>query len=105
MNPIRLTVEGFLSFGKPAAECEAVLLGVRLENVYHRLAVHQAIGVSLLDHPAHGARGTRKRADIGGDCFIADDQTVAKTNGGNTRPLAGKVVGLDGGNVWVRVGI
>lgn len=45
------------------------------------------------------------RADIGGDCFIADDQTVAKTNGGNTRPLAGKVVGLDGGNVWVRVGI
>ena len=45
------------------------------------------------------------RAEIGDDCFIVDDQTVAKTNGGNTRSVAGKVIDLDAQGVWVRVGI
>ena len=31
-------------------------------------------------------------ADIGNACFIADDQTVAKTNGGATRSQAGRVM-------------
>lgn len=44
-------------------------------------------------------------ADIGKDCFIVDDQTVAKTNGGNTRSRAGKVVALDHLGVWVSIGI
>ena len=34
-------------------------------------------------------------AEIGTDCFIVDDQTVAKTNGTSTRSRAGKVVGVD----------
>lgn len=41
------------------------------------------------------------RADIGNDCFIVDDQTVAKTNGTSTRSAAGKVVDVDGAGVWV----
>lgn len=45
------------------------------------------------------------RADIGKDCFIVDDQTVAKTNGGNTRPVAGKVVDVEAAGVWVSIGI
>lgn len=40
-------------------------------------------------------------ADVGADCFIVDDQTVAKTNGTNTRSVAGKVRDVDGGGVWV----
>lgn len=40
-------------------------------------------------------------ADIGGDCFIVDDQTVAKTNGGGTRSRAGKVFDVDADGVWV----
>lgn len=40
-------------------------------------------------------------ADIGADCFIVDDQTVAKTNGTNTRSVAGKVVDVDAAGVWV----
>jgi hypothetical protein len=32
--------------------------------------------------------------DIGNDVFIVDDQTVAKTNGTNTRSRAGKCVGI-----------
>jgi hypothetical protein len=44
-------------------------------------------------------------ADIGNDCFVVDDQTVAKTNGGNTRSVAGKIVDVDAQGVWVRIGI
>lgn len=43
-------------------------------------------------------------SDIGKDCFVVDDQTVAKTNGTNTRSRAGTVIDVDGGAVWVRVG-
>jgi hypothetical protein len=43
------------------------------------------------------------QADWGKDCFIHDDETVAKTNGGNTRSIAGKVRGVDSGGVWVEI--
>jgi hypothetical protein len=39
--------------------------------------------------------------DIGSLCYIVDDQTVAKTNGSNTRSVAGVVVGLDAQGVHV----
>lgn len=40
--------------------------------------------------------------DIGKDCFLVDDQTVALTNGTNTRSRAGKVYDVDpDGGVWV----
>lgn len=41
-------------------------------------------------------------ADVGSDCYMVDDQTVAKTNGSNTRSIAGKVVDVDVDGVWVR---
>ena len=44
-------------------------------------------------------------AEIGDDAFIVDDQTVAKTNGGNTRSRAGRIVDVDAQGVWVAVGI
>lgn len=43
-------------------------------------------------------------ADIGKDCFIVDDQTVAKTAGGNTRSVAGKIIEVEADGVFVRVG-
>lgn len=43
-------------------------------------------------------------ADIGADAYIVDDQTVAKTNGTNTRSVAGKIVDVDAQGVWVRSG-
>lgn len=43
-------------------------------------------------------------ADVGSDCFIVDDQTVAKTNGTNTRSRAGKIVNVDAQGVWVQLG-
>lgn len=43
-------------------------------------------------------------ADIGSDCYIVDDQTVAKTSGTNTRSVAGKIMDVDAQGVWVRSG-
>ncbi len=41
-------------------------------------------------------------ADIGNDCYIVDDQTVAKTNGTGTRSVAGKVFDVESDGVWVK---
>lgn len=44
--------------------------------------------------------------DVGLDCYIVDDQTVALTNGGGTRSRAGKIEAVDAdGGVWVRMGL
>lgn len=40
-------------------------------------------------------------ADVGSDCYMVDDQTVAKTSGSNTRSVAGKVRDVDSTGVWV----
>lgn len=42
------------------------------------------------------------QASLGKVCYIVDDETVAATNGGNTRSAAGVVVGLDSGGVWIQ---
>lgn len=42
-------------------------------------------------------------AEMGKPCYIVDDQTVAKTNGGATRSVAGIVDGIEGSMVWVRL--
>jgi len=45
------------------------------------------------------------QADVGADCYIVDDQTVAKTSGTNTRSRAGKVLRVDTAlGVLVRIG-
>ncbi len=40
-------------------------------------------------------------ANIGADCYIVDDQTVALTNGSSTRSVAGKIHDVDAIGVWV----
>jgi hypothetical protein len=45
------------------------------------------------------------QADVGADCYIVDDQTVAKTNGTNTRSVAGKIIAVDTDGVWVKVSL
>ena len=39
--------------------------------------------------------------DVGSDCFIVDDQAVAKTNGAGTRSVAGKVRDITPAGVWI----
>ncbi len=43
------------------------------------------------------------QADTLKDCYIVDDETVAKTNGGNTRSKAGKVLEVEAAGVWVEI--
>jgi hypothetical protein len=40
-------------------------------------------------------------ADIGADCYIVDNQTVAKTSNSSARSVAGKVRDVDATGVWV----
>jgi hypothetical protein len=40
-------------------------------------------------------------AEIGSDCYIVDDQSVAKTDGTSTRSVAGQVFDVDSSGVWV----
>ncbi|BAE50571.1 hypothetical protein [Paramagnetospirillum magneticum] len=40
-------------------------------------------------------------AEIGSDCYVVDDHTVAKTSATNTRSVAGKVFDVDALGVWV----
>lgn len=42
-------------------------------------------------------------AGVLSNCYIVDDQTVAATNGGNTRSVAGKVLQVDTDGVWVEI--
>lgn len=58
-------------------------------------------GVWLLANSAGGDQ--LSNADWGSDVYIVDNQTVAKTNGTNTRSVAGKCRGIDAasGGVWV----
>lgn len=39
--------------------------------------------------------------DIGKDCYLVDDQTVALTSNSSARSRAGKVYGVDSDGVWV----
>ena len=41
-------------------------------------------------------------ADIGRRCYVVDDQTVSRIDGGGTRCVAGIVEGVDADGVWVR---
>lgn len=43
------------------------------------------------------------QADLGKDCYVVDDETVAKTSGGATRSGAGKVRGVEPAGVWVEI--
>lgn len=79
-------------------------------------AEHSATAVSAGDAVVEVRPGTFKfansaagdliaQADVGADCYIVDDQTVAKTNGTNTRSRAGIVVAVDADGVWVQIGL
>ncbi|MGR3484059.1 MAG: hypothetical protein ACU0BF_01830 [Paracoccaceae bacterium] len=43
-------------------------------------------------------------ADIGADCYVIDDETVGRTDGSSSRPRAGRIRQIEGGDVWVTIG-
>jgi hypothetical protein len=45
------------------------------------------------------------QAEIGDNCYLVDDQTVAKTDGSSTRSKAGRIMQVDAQGVWVEMGV
>lgn len=59
-------------------------------------------GVFLFENSASADEITE--ADLLNDCYIVDDETVAKTDDDAGRSVAGKVLGVDDDGVWVEIG-
>ena len=61
----------------------------------------------LIRHPArviasYAAKQTEiTAADIDASAYIVDDETVAKTDGGGTRSIAGTIKQVDAAGVWI----
>lgn len=100
------TSTGYATKGATATTLRAV--GVAVEHADNSsglagdISVQVERGVWLMLNSASADQLTR--ADIGADCYIVDDQTVAKTSGSNTRSVAGKVWDVDASGVWVEIG-
>ncbi|KAB2906019.1 MAG: hypothetical protein F9K35_01260 [Burkholderiaceae bacterium] len=98
INAAGLAVPGATS---AALKC----VGSALSPADNTLGAAGAIRVKVDKRPAcfgnSAAADAITLADVGADCFMVDDQTVAKTNGGNTRSRAGKVFDVDADGVWV----
>lgn len=79
--------------------------GAALAPADNTLGAAGALRVRVDKRPARFANSAAADAitlaDLGKDCFIVDDQTVAKTSGANTRSRAGKVFDVDADGVWV----
>lgn len=100
-----LNATGFATPGAVATTLKAD--GIALKTVDNTNGADGAVSVETVkgtfrfDNSAAGDAITR--ADIGGTAYIVDDQTVAKTNGTNTRSAAGTIVDVDANGVWVRI--
>lgn len=99
-----INASGFLTKG--AVATTLVSVGVVQETVDNTAGANGAVTAKV-------DRGTFRFAnssagdliadtDINALCYIVDDQTVAKTNGGSTRSVAGTIMKVDADGVWVR---
>ena len=101
---------------KAATTCLQGGIGVATTLIAVGCFTESATAVSAGDARVRVKRGVFKfansaagdliaQANVGADCYIVDDQTVALTNGTNTRSRAGKIVAVDADGVWVQVGL
>lgn len=75
------------------------------ETVDNSLGLDDALDVAIergiFRYANSAAADLITTASIGADCYIVDDQTVAKTDGTGTRSVAGKIFDVDSLGVWV----
>ncbi|WP_072379776.1 hypothetical protein [Novosphingobium sp. NDB2Meth1] len=100
-----LSATGFATPGAVATTLKAD--GIALTTVDNTSGADGAVSVEVRKGTfrfANSAAGDLiTRAEIGTTCYVVDDQTVAKTNGTNTRSAAGIVVDVDAQGVWVKI--
>ncbi|TIW26162.1 MAG: hypothetical protein E5V63_14800 [Mesorhizobium sp.] len=65
-------------------------------------AINVRVGRGVFQYGNSAAADAITRSNIGSSCYGVDDQTVAKTNGTNTRSVAGKIHDVDANGVWVK---
>lgn len=96
---------GFAAPGRTAVGLIAV--GMTLETVTAVAAgdASARVEAGIFKFANSAAGDLIAQANVGADCYIVDDQTVALTNGGATRSRAGKVSAVDADGVWVQIGL
>lgn len=100
-----LSATGYATPG--AAATTLVADGIALETVDNSDGAAGAVTVEVekgvFRFANSAAADAITRAEIGDDCYIVDDETVAKTSGDTTRSKAGKIVDVDAQGVWVAI--
>jgi hypothetical protein len=91
-----LVTAGTASAGAAVGVAEETITGDGVKVATYRRGCFQFANSAAGDAIAAG--------DIGATCYIADNQTVAKTDNAGARKAAGKIVDVDAGGVWVDVG-
>ena len=99
-----LNATGFLVPG--AADNTLVADGVSVGFADNSLGLDGELSV-IVDKRPHRLNNSTDAdliaaAQIGDNCYVVDDQTVAKTNGGGARPVAGVITDVDDSGVWVK---
>lgn len=98
-----LNASGFLTKGAVSTTLKTV--GVVQETVDNTLGANGAVSGKVRrgcwKFANSSAGDLIAAADWGAQCFIVDDQTVAKTNGGSTRSVAGIIRHVEADGVWV----
>lgn len=104
---VMLTGVGAAALAQPASAVAAGnVVGVADANADNRTGADGAINVDVREGVflmSNDASDPLTIADIRAACYVTDDNTVSKTNGGNTKPQAGTVYDIDpSGAVWVK---
>lgn len=99
-----LTAAGYAQGGAVATTLKAV--GVADETVDNTAGASGDLKVPVRNDGwfrfANSAAGDLITiADINGNCYVVDNQTVAKTDGAATRSIAGKIRDVDATGVWI----
>lgn len=103
---VALSATGYATPG--AAALGLIAVGVAEEQVDNSAGADGAKTVhvrrGLFRFTNSGGGDAIARTEVGQACYIVDDQTVAKTDGGGARSPAGFVEDVDDDGVWVLVG-
>jgi hypothetical protein len=86
---------GAASSGNVIGVAETTVTGDGVERVDARFGCFQFANSASTDLIAAG--------DIGGIAYVVDNQTVAKTDNGGARKIAGVIVDVDAAGVWVDI--
>lgn len=95
---------------KPAVVATGLVCAGRFEETVDNsagaaAAVKAKVRSGVFRYGNSAAADAITKAEIGDNCYLVDDQTVAKTDATATRSAAGKIVDVDSAGVWVRMGL